>query len=304
MQAAFELLYRGRLELPDRSLIKIGEHDATSLTMPVYAAHFGHICIKVINAFNRNPGIGLDRVHGLLLLFDGRNGKPLAMLEGLSVTAIRTGAASGLATDLMARSDSASVAIVGAGVQGMAQLEAVCKVRSIKNARVYDIDAKAASRFADEMSHRLELEIVAADSAEEAVIGADIVCTATVSRTPVFEGQAISPGSHINAIGSFKPDHQEIPEETLMRSRLIVDHRTSVLSETGDLIVPIEKGIMKQTHIAGELGDLVIGNVVARENDRQITLFKSVGSAIQDLAAATAVFKNAEVNDTGITITL
>lgn len=302
MRAAFGLLSRNRVKMPERSLIKISEHDATSLIMPVYAKDFGHISLKVINAFNRNPGKGIDRVHGLLLLFDGQTGKPVAMFEGRAVTAIRTGAASGLATDLMARKDTATAAIIGAGVQGMTQLEAVCRVRSIRKAYIYDLDPRAAKRFAEEMTRRLELAVSVCSSAAEAVRGADVICTATVSRTPVFRDQEIASGTHINAIGSFKPDHQEIPEATLLRSRLVVDHRGSVLAETGDLIIPMEKGIFKETHIQAELGEVILGDAVGRENDRQITLFKSVGSAIQDLAAATVALKKAQNDNLGILI--
>jgi len=304
MRAAFGLLSRNKVKMPERSLIKINEYDATSLIMPVYAEHFEHISIKVINAFNQNPGKGLDRVHGLLLLFDGRSGKPVAMFEGRAITSIRTGAASGLATDLMARDDVVTAAIIGAGVQGKAQLEAISLVRSIRKAYVYDLDTVTAERFADEMSRLLNLDVAVSSSAADAVSCADVICTATVSRTPVFMDRNVATGTHINAIGSFKPDHQEISEETLLRSRLVVDHRLSVLSETGDLIIPMGKGVFKETDIWAELGDLVLGHKIGRENDHQVTLFKSVGSAIQDLAAATAAFKIAETNDIGALVSI
>jgi len=302
MRTAFEILSQNQAIMPERSLIKIQAKNATSLIMPVYAEHFGHISIKVINAFNRNPGEGIERVHGLLILFDGQTGKPVAMCEGRALTAARTGAASGLATDLMARKHAETAAIIGAGVQGMTQLEAISRVRPIKNAYVYDLDHTAAERFARQMRQRLAMDITAADSSEEAVHTADVICTATVSRTPVFKDHDIAHGTHINAIGSFKPDHQEIPEKTVLRSRLVVDHRQSVLSETGDLIIPMGKGILKANHIQAELGDLVLGHASGRENDHQVTLFKSVGSAIQDLAAATAALKNAEAKNIGLIV--
>lgn len=299
MRDAFVALIKKKANIPERTLMKIHEHDATSLTMPVYSAIFGHISVKVVNAFNLNPSKGLDRVHGLLLLFDGKTGKPVAIFDGLAITAIRTGAASGLATDLMARQDAAAIAIIGAGVQGRTQLESACTVRAFRKAYVYDIDSSAAVRFADDMSRNLDLEVAVSDSVEAAVERADVICTATVSRSPVFMDQHIAPGTHINAIGSFKPDHQEIPEETLLRSRLVLDHRLSVLSESGDLIIPMKKGKLKESDVLMELGDLLVGQEAGRQDEQQVTLFKSVGSAIQDLAAASVALKIAQEQKLG-----
>lgn len=304
MKSAFILLSQGDLELPTRSLITLKEYDATSLIMPVYAKPYEHISVKIINAFNRNVKKNIPRVHGLVVLFNGKNGKPVGLLDAPTLTAIRTGAASGLATDLMARPKSSIVSIFGAGLQGMTQLEAICAVRPIKECRIYDIDKEAAQTFSQKMGSSLNIPITVSRSPSEAAKATDIICTATVSRTPVFNCSDITSGTHINAIGSFKPDHQEIPEETILCSRLIVDHRESVISETGDLIIPMNKRIFKKSHIQAELGEVAAGKAMARKDTKEITLFKSVGSAIQDLAAATKAFNIAEINNIGTLITL
>jgi alanine dehydrogenase len=299
MKEAFRELSAGRVKMPTRSHIDIPAHDGTALFMPSYAECFGKICVKVVNVFNSNPTKGLPAIQGVVCLLDGDTGSPLAILNGTFLTAMRTGAASGAATDLLARTEAETVAIIGAGVQAYMQLEAMCAVRSIKKVWVYDISEEAARQFVEKMSVALNVEIEVAESSCDAVKSADIVCTATVSSTPVFADADIARGVHINAIGSYKPEVQEIPEETVLRSVLIVDHRESALQEAGDILVPIKKGRVQETHIHAELGEIVAGKVVGRTSDQDVTLFKSVGVAVQDLAAASRVFEQAEKRDLG-----
>jgi ornithine cyclodeaminase/alanine dehydrogenase-like protein (mu-crystallin family) len=267
--------------------------------MPSYADCFGKICVKVVNVFNANPKRGLPSIQGIVCLLDGETGSPLAILNGTFLTALRTGAASGAATDLLARSDADTAAVIGAGVQGRMQLEAMCAVRSIKKVWIYDIAKEVAARFAKKMSVALAIEIVVAESSRDALQCADIVCTATVSSTPVFADAEIAPGVHINAVGSYKPDVQEIPDKTVLRSLLVVDHRKSALQEAGDLLIPIKRGYMQETHIHAELGEIIAGKVIGRTSDQDVTLFKSVGIAVQDLAAATRVLEQAEIQGFG-----
>lgn len=285
--------------MPARAHINIPAHGGTALFMPCYADRFGRIGVKVVNLFDCNPAKDLPRIQGVVCLFDGQTGSPLALLNGTCLTALRTGAASGAATDLMARPEATTVAIFGAGVQGRTQLEAVCAVRAIRKAWVFDPGAEAAATFAAEMSDTLHVEIAVAESPLEALREADVVCTATVSANPVFADADLAPGTHINAVGSYKPDVQEIPEETVLRALLVVDHRVSVLAETGDLIIPIRKGLIKETDIHAELGEIVAGKVSVRPSEYRITLFKSVGVAIQDLAGAARALENARQKDLG-----
>jgi len=304
MKAAFIELSAGHVAMPMRTHINIPAHAGTALFMPCYAERFGRIGLKIVSLFDNNAAKGLPRIQGVVCLFDGQTGSPLALLNGTYLTALRTGAASGAATDLMARSEAATVAIFGAGVQGRTQLEGVCAVRPIQRALVFDPTADAAADFATTMSRALNIEVTAAASPRDALRTADVICTATVSETPVFEDKDLAPGTHINAIGSYKPDVQEVPAETVRRALLVVDHRTSALAETGDLIIPIRKGMMKESDIHAELGEIAAGNVPGRSSAYEITLFKSVGLAIQDLAAAACVFENAAKRGLGQSVDL
>ncbi len=304
VRTAFEQLASGKVQMPVRSHIDIPEHAGSALFMPSYAPCFGNIGIKTVNVFGRNPQRGLPRIQALVCLFDSQTGSPRALLDGTALTALRTGAASGVATDVLARNDAATVAIFGAGIQGRTQLQAVRKVRNLRSATVYDPQVDAARRFARDMSECLTMEVTVAETPQRAVRGADIVCTATVSSTPVFEDADIMPGTHINAIGSYQPHVQEIPARTIARADVVVDHRQSVLAETGDLLIPLHKGLISKEHIRAELGDILIGKAGGRDSDKSVTLFKSVGVAIQDLAVASRALEIAEAGDLGISVEL
>ena len=302
MRTAFSQLASGTVNMPVRSQIDVPEHDGTALFMPSYAPCFRNLGVKVVNVFGANPSRGLPRIQALVCLFDSATGTPRAVLDGTSLTALRTGAASGLATDLLARSNASTVAILGAGVQGRTQLEAMLAVRPIDSVKVYDRLPAAAQAFATEMSAQSKVDIRVVSTPRAAVTDADIVCTATVSPTPVFDDTDIAAGTHINAVGSYKPDVQEIPGETVRRAKIIVDQRESALAETGDLIIPLRQGLIAETDIHAELGEILIGKVAGRTSDTLVTLFKSVGLAIQDLAVATLALERAEVQKLGVTI--
>ena len=299
MKEAFAELDAGGVTMPTRTHIDVPDHAGTALFMPSYAAHFGNIGVKIVNVFGNNRAKGLPAIQGLVCLFDSETGTPLALLNGTFLTALRTGATSGAATDLMARAEASSVAILGAGVQGRTQLAAVCAVRSIRQAWVYDVTPEAAETFADEMGAALAVEIAAVSSPRAAVQEAEIVCTATLSSRPVFADADIAPGAHVNAIGSYQPDVQEIPAETMQRALVVVDHRESALAETGDLIIPIAQGLLKETDIHAELGAIVAGKAPGRTSEHQVTLFKSVGVAVQDLAVATRALEGAQAKGLG-----
>ena len=291
MKATFAILSRGEAVLPLRTHIEVAKHRGNALFMPSYLPSEDRLGIKVLTLFEGNADRGLPRIQSLMLLLDGATGSPLALMDGASLTAIRTGAASGAATDLLARPDASVVVIFGAGVQGRTQLEATCCVRTIRHAWIVDPNAEAAREFAREMSDRLQVEVRVALSAAEGVRDADILCTATVARTPVFAHADLKPGVHINAIGSYQPAVREIPEETVARARIVVDHRVSALAEAGDLIVPLNKGIIQASALQTELGEIACGAKRGRISAHDITLFKSVGVAIQDLAAAARVLQ-------------
>jgi len=304
MHSAFIELSTGKPEMPIRAHISITEPKGTALFMPSYMKPTEMIGIKTVTLFEDNPGNGIPFIQGMVSLFDGNNGTPKAVLDGQTITAMRTGAASGLATNLLARKDSSVCTIFGAGVQGRTQLEAVCAVREIKKALIYDAFPAASKKFSEEMSAKLGIEVVVATTAEEALKDADVICCATISETPIFNDKDLPDGVHINAVGSYKPHVQEVPEEMVLRSRLYVDHRESALEETGDLIIPINKGLMTEDHIIAEIGEVAAGKAQARTSNTEITFFKTVGVAIQDLAAATIVLQKAELLNIGTIVEL
>lgn len=294
MELAFMELSTGNPEMPIRAHISIAEPEGTALFMPSYMKVSGMIGVKTVTLFEGNRKHNLPYIQGMVSLFDGVNGTPRAVLDGTTITSLRTGAASGLATRLLSRRNSRICAIFGAGVQGRTQLEAVCAVRDIREVYVYDTLPAAAKRFAKEMGEELGIKTVVAKSSREAVQKADIICCASIAGTPVFDDRDLVAGVHINAVGSYKPHVQEVPEEMVLRSRLYVDHRESALEETGDLIIPIAKGVFTEAHIIAEIGEVAAGTALGRGSDSEITFFKTVGVALQDLAAATVILKKAD----------
>lgn len=304
MHLAFVELSTGSPEMPIRAQVSIAEHTGTALFMPSYMKTISMIGVKTLTLFEKNQSNNLPYIQGMVSLFDGNNGTPRAILDGMAITSLRTGAASGLATRLLSRENSKICAIFGAGVQGRTQLEAVCAVRDIRKVFVYDPIAAAAERFAREMSEELGVEIVVVKSSQEAVQKADVICCASIAETPIFDDRDLPAGVHINAVGSYKPHVQEIPEEMLLRSRLYVDHRESALEETGDLIIPITKGVFTKDHIVAEIGEVAAGTAPGRGSDSEITVFKTVGVALQDLAAATMILKKAEEQGVGTMVEL
>jgi ornithine cyclodeaminase len=306
MKAAYAALSNGQAELPLRTQLPVPTHEAVTLFMPVFLndAHGEALAVKVVSLFPHNISNGLPLIHAVVLVLEANTGKPFALLEGSTLTALRTGAASGAATDLLARPDSQVVAIFGAGVQGRTQLEAVCTVRPIKTGWIFDSELERAEGLVREMTGKdpIPPDLRIAESPAQAVADADVICTATTSTTPVFSDKDLKPGVHINAVGAYTPHMQEIPPETVMRALLMVDSRSACLSEAGDLIQPIQKGIFTESHIHAELGEIVSEKQPGRTSKAQITLFKSVGVAVQDAAAARLALHNAQKLGLGQTI--
>lgn len=299
MKRAFSDLSAGRVLVPMRTHVDLPEHEGGVLLMPAYSPTERRFGVKVITLFENNPGLDLPFIQGMVMVFDTVTGCPLAIIEGTTLTAIRSGAASGAATDLLARPDAATVAIFGAGIQGRTQLEAVCAVRPIRHARICDPDPARAAAFALDASRQLDIPVTVAASSAEALAGADVICTATTSATPVFDDRDVEPGTHINAIGSYKPHIREIPPATVVRAHVVVDQTAAAWEEAGDLILPLQAGLIGSDHIRAELGQIVAGSQPGRPHPETVTFFKSVGNAIQDLAAASFALANAEQHGIG-----
>jgi len=304
MKHAFRLLAAGQVVMPPRTHIEAAEPPGDALVMPSYVPADEAMGIKVVTVYRGNRASGLPVIQALMLVLDAATGSPVAVMDGTSLTAIRTGAASGAATDLLANPDASTVAIFGSGPQARTQLEAVCTVRSIRRARVLDPDAARAAAFALEMAERLGVPIEPVPSSANALAEADIVCTATTSTVPVFADAELAPGAHINAIGSYKPAVREIPGETVRRARVVVDHRPAALAEAGDLLIPMVEGLIGREHIWAELGEILAGTRPGRQSPGQVTLFKSVGLAVQDLCAARRVLANARLRGLGSSLPL
>ncbi len=303
MKGAFTQLSSHEAQVPLRTQMPIPEAHGTALFMPVYLPQNSQIGLKTVTVFENNPQQNLPLIHALVQILDAATGRPLAIMDGEVLTAIRTGAASGLATDLLAHEDAGIVTIIGAGIQGRTQLEAVCAVRSIKKVHIISRSPQSAQRFAGEMSERLCVQVSVSEPAT-ALAESSIICTATTSLTPVFEDAMVRSGTHINAVGSYRPDMCEVPPETVKRSRLFVDQKEGCCAEAGDIIQPITAGIITAAHIMAELGEVVSGKKQGRLTPQEITFFKSVGNAVQDLAVGTLILEKAKKMGLGTLVSL
>ena len=307
MKAAYASLSAGQADVPLRTRLAV-PGGAASLIMPAYvqAGAGDALAVKVVSLFPNNPERGLAFIQAAVLVLEADTGRPDGLLEGSALTAIRTGAGSGAAIDLLAHPDSKVVAIFGAGAQGRAQLEAACSIRAIEQAWVFDPSADRARAFVRDLAGTggIPSDLAVAASPEQAVAQADIICTATTSHTPVFADTDLKPGVHISAVGSYTPEMQEVPAESVARACVVVDSRSAVLAEAGDLIQPIQAGLFGEDHIRAELGEIVLGRKAGRSSPEEVTYFKSVGVAVQDAMAAQLALQNARELGLGTEVVL
>ena len=262
--------------------------------MPAYSAALRAIGTKLITVFPGNHGTELDSHQGAVLLIDGERGSVLAMMDAASITAIRTAAVSAVATKLLARQDVATLTVVGAGVQGRTHIDAMLVARPFKRVHVWSRNADHAAALARDAASRHTVSIEPVTNLEAAVHAADVVCTVTAAREPVLRGGWLKPGVHINAVGASIPTARELDTEAVKRSAVFVDRRESALTEAGDILIPMKEGAISATHIRAEIGELLIGTATGRESDFEITLFKSLGLAIEDLASAHYLHERAQ----------
>ena len=282
MKTAFAQLSSGEAVVPPRLSLDIPDKNATSLVMPAYATGSPYYTVKIVSVNYSNPDKGLPLIHGIVQVFDAENGKHIANLDGASITAIRTGAASGLATDLLAKENANVCAVFGTGVQAASHIEAVLEVRPIEKIMVFSRSKPSAEKFCSTLANQVQCEI----GEKESLLEADIVCTTTPASSPLFEADKIKPGCHLNVVGSHQPSFREVPTGLVARSKIIVDKREACEQEAGDLIIPVQEGSWSFEQVHGELGQVVSRDIIARESEKEITLFKSVGNAIQDHAMA------------------
>jgi ornithine cyclodeaminase len=303
VKRAYAALSDGRAEVPLRTPLKVAPHDGLALFMPAFVNDSAGeaMAVKIVTLFDKNPARGLPFIHAAVLVMDPQTGKMLAVLEGGTLTAIRTGAASGASTEILAREDSSVAAIFGAGVQARTQLEAVCTVRKIEEVWIFDADNARAQAMAAEVAGKGPIpgNVKVAANPQQAVENADVVCTATTSSKPVFEDNHLKTGAHVSGVGSYTPQMAEVPVETVQRARVVVDSRSATLAEAGDLIQPIHAGVWNPDQIHAELGEIVLGRKSGRQSANEITFFKSVGLAAQDAAAAQTALAFAAEHELG-----
>jgi alanine dehydrogenase len=303
MATALGALASGDAILPLRQVIALPGGGAFA-SMPGYLGDPASIGIKVITVFPGNHGTALDSHQGAVLLFEAEHGSLVAIIDASSITAIRTAAVSGLATRLLAPPDASEVAVLGTGVQAERHIEAMTQVRPVKRVRVWSRDSVRARAFAERCTMRVGLPVEAAASARDAVEGAQIICTTTASREPVLRGEWIASGTHINAVGASVRAARELDTDAVARARLYVDRRESALAEAGDFLIPRSEGAIGDDHIVGELGELVLGRVTGRQSPTEITLFKSLGLAVEDVASARYIYEKAAAGNVGTQVEL
>lgn len=299
MRSAMIATSARRVSLPIRQFMAIPGSPGKLAIMPGTMDDPACFGIKLVCKYDRPHGDPLGSHVGMVMLFDSAKGVPLVMIEGSSLTAIRTSAASALATDVLARKDAARLAIIGTGEQAARHVHAMRAVRDIAHVTVWGRDPVRAASFAETIARATDLPVIAAPSAAEAIAGADIVCTATSAKTPVLAGSALEPGMHVNLVGSAIPATAEVDAEAVRRSRFFVDYREAAMAAAGELLQAIEAGVVTSGHVIGEIGEVLLGRAEGRQTADDITLYKSLGVASQDLGAAYAIWERAEREDVG-----
>ena len=311
MAAALRATSDGHAVLPLRSMVRTPDTSSPGNPgnpgilglMPGYLGDPAALGLKVVSIFPRNHDLHRETHLGVVLLFELDHGEPIAILDASSITAIRTAAVSGAATRALARDDAGDLAILGAGVQAATHLAAMRAVRPLRRVRVWSRSAARAHKLAETAAlGELSVEVMA--SPRDAVDGADLICTVTASPTPILEGAWVAPGAHINAAGACFARTRELDTHAVAKARLIVDRRESALAEAGDFLIPRAEGAFGDDHIAGELGEVLLGRVTGRRSATEITLFKSLGLAVEDLAAAHYVYRRARETGAGISVAL
>ena len=299
MARAFAGLARGEATMPLRQILWLPEKAGALGLMPAHLSGLGAVGLKAVTFFPRNEGTDIDSHQGAVLLFETGRGRLLAVLDATSLTAVRTAAVSGLATRILAKEDAGDLAMIGSGVEARTHLEAMLAVRRLRRVRVASLSMARARAYAERESGRHGVPIEACATVEEAVRGADIVCTVTSAKEPVVRGEWLSPGAHVNAVGSSVPKARELDSETVARSRFFADHAPSALAEAGDFLIPLENGEIEPSHLLGDLGQLVTGQITGRTGPSDVTVFKSVGLAIEDVAGAHHIYTRARAMNAG-----
>lgn len=293
MASAFAALAEGSAIQPLRLAVRLPVQRAALGLMPAYLGDRGAIGAKVVTVFPENRQTRFESHQGAVHLFEAEHGRLLALLDASSITAIRTAAASGVATRLLARPEAGELAILGSGTQAAMHLAAMRAVRPIRRVRVWSRNPANAARFAARQAELHGLPVEGCTTAREAVAGAEIICTTTAAQEPILCGEWVAPGAHVNAVGASVPPFRELDADLVVRSRLYTDRRESLLNEADDFRIPQREGLIGEEHLRGEIGEVIIGRVAGRTGADEVTLFKSLGLALEDVAAAHYIYQQA-----------
>jgi alanine dehydrogenase len=289
----------GTAQTPHRLSLNVPGQEGLYIAMPAYLGQIplseehqgGAMAVKVLTFYPNNPASGRSAIVATVLLHDPNTGALLAIMDGASITGLRTAAGSAVATKYLARQDASTVGVLGSGVQAETHLVAMAEVRLLQSAWVYSRDRDRRTEFAERMAARLGLEVTPVSSARAVVEGADIVVTATTAREPIVDGDWFAPGVHINCVGSGIPDRRELDDKIVQRAKIVVDTHASAMAEAGDLLIPLAKGLITKAAIHADLGEILTHQKVGRTDEQEITIFKSVGVALQDVGAAAWIYR-------------
>lgn len=304
METALTEFSTGRVSQPLRTVLQVGDHPAFFGVMPAAVPSLRALGTKMVTVFASNTERGLPTHLATITLLDFETGRLLALADGRFITEARTAAVSAVSVKHLARTDATVLALIGSGVQARSHLEAIPRVRAIRDVRVWSPSAASRNRFVAECAAHTDAAITAADSARDAVASADIVVLATSAREPVVRGEWIRPGTHVCAVGACRPDQREMDAALVARGRLYVDSREGALAEAGDIVLALREHAIDAAAIVGELGEVIAGSKPARGDDREVTIFKSLGMAVEDVAAAHLAFERAKARGAGTRVEL
>lgn len=303
VKTAFRLFSEGKVKVPLRTQIASESGTGNYLCMPAYCDEYNASCVKVLNMFPQNIEKGIPSINAQVLVLNTETGIIDAIVDGNYVTQLRTGAASGVALELLSKKNCKKGALIGTGGQAASQLEAMLMARNLDEVRVSDLDFERAKAFVHRMSKilaRFKTDIVAVNHSDEAIEDADVIITVTPSSKPVFDGKKVKPGATISGVGSYQPHMQEIPSSVLERAtKIYFDSEEAVLSEAGDILIPLEQGLISKEKFVGDIGKVISGDLKGRENDEEIIFFKTVGIAAQDLVTAKSIYAKAKEHKIG-----
>ena len=296
MEKMFRSLAAGECLQPLRNIMRLPDGSGVLGMMPGHAATYGVMGIKVITVFHANSEVGLPSHQGIVMLFNAKNGQPLMLFDALEITAIRTAAVSAVATKLLSKERSSTLAIIGSGEQAKRHIKAILLVRNIKQINLWSRKEMNAKHLVNELAGKYNTPIHIKENVQQAVEHADIICTVTASKEPVVMGEWISPGTHINAVGSSTPIARELDTTTIVRSKLFTDRYESLFNEAGDFLIPKKEATITDKHVKAEIGEILSGTKKGRENDGEITVFKSLGLAAEDIFSAYHIYEKINSN--------